>query len=489
MHLTTLSSSSSAEVTITGMSRRCGSSLQLLEHPVAVELGHEDVEQHQVERAAAAADRAPRAPCSAKTTVCPSCSSPRPSRSRFTRLSSAIRIVPARSGTAHEAGSDRRAARASCERPVLLLDPVDELARRRRGSPSLALLFDGPAELGERRGARGSRRSTSACAPLGGALRVPFARASARSVAISAGASARNDVDTSREELVAAEVSQVLERGGVEADRSRLCRIAVAIPERPDALQRRRRAPRRGSASPRSRSCRPRSTPRDPRAARSPSSRRCAGGAPPASARRSGAWRRGRRARASARPSGRRRTAAARAPPAPRGRSTRRRRGSRAARGGGARPSGSPRCPRRAGSAGTTSRCLPSVAARRPSVLAAPAGAARCSERVVELRRLERLRELGGEHARSTRACGSRPSEVRSTSGSSCSLRRRRISPRQREPVHLRHHHVEHGDVEPLARLDQRERLGGQLDRDRLHAPRPRVPGDDLAGSSRCRRR
>ncbi len=50
----------------------------------------------------------------------------------------------------------------------------------------------------------------------------------------------------------------------------------------------------------------------------------------PASARRSAARRRDRRAPASARPSARRRRAAARAPRAPRGRSTRRRRGSRA---------------------------------------------------------------------------------------------------------------------------------------------------------------
>ena len=49
------------------------------------------------------------------------------------------------------------------------------------------------------------------------------------------------------------------------------------------------------------------------------------------------------------------------------------------------------------------------------------------------------------------------------------------------EPVHLRHHQVEDGDVELLAFLDPSERLGGGRDRHGLHAPRSRVASHDLA--------
>ena len=88
--------------------------LQLRQDLVAVELGHQDVEQQQVERAAAATGRAPRRRARRRRRCGPRCSSPRASRSRFTRLSSAIRIVPgAGAGRAHATGSDRRAASAS----------------------------------------------------------------------------------------------------------------------------------------------------------------------------------------------------------------------------------------------------------------------------------------------------------------------------------------------------------------------------------------
>ena len=78
-------------------------------------------------------------------------------------------------------------------------------------------------------------------------------------------------------------------------------------------------------------------------------------------------------------------------------------------------------------------------------------------------------------------ACGRRPSEVRSSSGSSDSLAVLPDLARQGEPVHLRHHHVEHGDVERLALRDELERGGRELERDGLHLPRERVPSDDLA--------
>ena len=101
-------------------------------------------------------------------------------------------------------------------------------------------------------------------------------------------------------------------------------------------------------------------------------------------------------------------------------------------------------------------------------------------ERVVELRRLERLCELGGEEA--ARLGLRQPAERREEQ----ERQLLGVPPvpdlaGQREPVHPRHHHVEHADVERLVARDQLERRGGQLDRDGLHPPRPRVPGDDLA--------
>ena len=52
MQRTTLSSSATAEIMITGMCRRRVVGLQALEHLVAVHLGHHDVEQDQIERPA-----------------------------------------------------------------------------------------------------------------------------------------------------------------------------------------------------------------------------------------------------------------------------------------------------------------------------------------------------------------------------------------------------------------------------------------------------
>ena len=50
MQRTTLSISSTAEIMMTGMWRSRSSALQLLEHLVAVQPRHHDVEQHEVER-------------------------------------------------------------------------------------------------------------------------------------------------------------------------------------------------------------------------------------------------------------------------------------------------------------------------------------------------------------------------------------------------------------------------------------------------------
>ena len=59
--LATLSSSSTEDIMMTGMSRRCGSAVSCLQHLVAVHLGHLDVEEDQIERCAGAASPAPRA--------------------------------------------------------------------------------------------------------------------------------------------------------------------------------------------------------------------------------------------------------------------------------------------------------------------------------------------------------------------------------------------------------------------------------------------
>ena len=52
---------------------------------------------------------------------------------------------------------------------------------------------------------------------------------------------------------------------------------------------------------------------------------------------------------------------------------------------------------------------------------------------------------------------------------------------RKLDPVHQRHHHVEHSDVELLAGVEKRERLGASLDSDGLHLPCASMSRDDLA--------
>ena len=113
-------------------------------------------------------------------------------------------------------------------------------------------------------------------------------------------------------------------------------------------------------------------------------------------------------------------------------------------------------------------------------LLAGPARCEQLHERVVELRRLERLRELCREHAPrlQLRQSPERGQEQQRQLGLVAVLP---DLSRQGEPVHVRHHHVEHGHVERLALGDQLECGDRQLDCDGLHPPRQRVPGDDLA--------
>ena len=104
----------------------------------------------------------------------------------------------------------------------------------------------------------------------------------------------------------------------------------------------------------------------------------------------------------------------------------------------------------------------------------------RFHEGVVELGGLDRLRQLHGEL--SGRPSLGQPAERGEQDERKLALVS--MPPDlacEREPVHLRHHHVEDGDVERLAFLDPSERLGGGRDRHGLHAPRSRVASHDLA--------
>ena len=51
----------------------------------------------------------------------------------------------------------------------------------------------------------------------------------------------------------------------------------------------------------------------------------------------------------------------------------------------------------------------------------------------------------------------------------------------EREPVHLRHVHVEHGDVERIALVDPAQRFGRRLGRARLHPPFRRLQREEAA--------
>ena len=138
----------------------------------------------------------------------------------------------------------------------------------------------------------------------------------------------------------------------------RSCGRSQPVPRsvRPVAASEAWPAPPGRSASRCSRPCRRPGTPRGRPPSRSPSSPRSAGRRRRATGAGSAGSPRGRRAPASGRPSGRRRSASARSRRSPRARCRRRRRGSPSARGGAARASGSPGCPRRAGSAADGAR-------------------------------------------------------------------------------------------------------------------------------------
>ena len=112
----------------------------------------------------------------------------------------------------------------------------------------------------------------------------------------------------------------------------------------------------------------------------------------------------------------------------------------------------------------------------------------RCQQRVVELRGLDRLRELHGELS-GRRTSGSRPSEVSRTSGSSRSSRWRRISRARASPSISGITRSRTATSNVLALLDQSERLGGAT-----RLPRPPCPtiaraGPRSRGSWRCRPR
>ena len=59
-----------------------------------------------------------------------------------------------------------------------------------------------------------------------------------------------------------------------------------------------------------------------------------------------------------------------------------------------------------------------------------------------------------------------------------------RVAPdptRELEPVHLGHQHVDGGDIELVALLDELQSIRRTLDRYGLHSPRPSLPAHDLA--------
>ena len=119
--------------------------LEPLEHRDAVELGHDDVEQHDVDSRSSANSSSASAPFAAARTSWPSCSSRRRSSFRLTPSSSAMRIV-------------------ARHRPVRIL-----AARRPRGSTPVAAWKDQDDAVGSDEMARtaertGHRRARPSCA-------------------------------------------------------------------------------------------------------------------------------------------------------------------------------------------------------------------------------------------------------------------------------------------------------------------------------------
>ena len=66
---------------------------------------------------------------------------------------------------------------------------------------------------------------------------------------------------------------------------------------------------------------------------------------------------------------------------------------------------------------------------------------------------------------------GSRPSEVEKYQRETTPIAVPTDLPCERQTVHLRHHHVQYADIEPLARGNEFEGRSRQLGRDRLHPP------------------
>ena len=164
--------------------------------------------------------------------------------------------------------------------------------------------------------------------------------------------------------------------------------------------------------------------------------------------------------------------------------------GSPSARAGGARASGSPRCPRPAGSGADGARRGRGRCRRRSRRTGDRAVAWPASDRregVVQRRRLDRLDEERPTTA-SLPARG-RPSEDRMTTGVGAPASEARIAVASVDPVELRHVQVER----PRGRTARR-RGPSRAPRAASRWPRPSCPSaraasSGSAGSSRCRRR
>ena len=219
--------------------------LQLREHLVAVELGHQDVEQQQVEpllpqqveRLARRARRRRRCAPAARGRGRAGAGSPGCRRRS--------RIVPGAERIAHAGASGRSAASASLERPYSCsIRSTSSRGVRRARRPWRAARASRQSSANSV-GARASRRSTSACAPPAAAPR--------RLSLVERAAERREQrrrvreerVDHLGEEVVAAELPQALERGGVEADVARPLGAAVAVGDAAARASAPPRAPRR----------------------------------------------------------------------------------------------------------------------------------------------------------------------------------------------------------------------------------------------------
>ena len=246
--------------------------LQLREDLVAVELGHQDVEQHQVEVLAAQQVERLAAVLLRRRRSCPCCSRPRLSRRLFTRLSSTTRIVPGgRGGGTHDAAVDwsasERLSRAAYSRSIRSTSSVGAV---QLVAPRSQLELS--AELGE------ASRPERLAVRLQRVRRPPqslrVALLVGRPQSLRRGRARRSGTCRSPpRETLPAEVSQALDRARVEAGAGALLAHRAGVLRADGRGSAPPRARSDGSASRRSRPSRRRSRPRGPRAARSPSSR------------------------------------------------------------------------------------------------------------------------------------------------------------------------------------------------------------------------